>query len=203
MRRCVFVPGLERVRERLDRGQERLLEVLEARRVCDREPRLVRDPREELHRPLGKPRLRPVLDDRDDEPLAVVVELDRRDGEPEGVVARERPGGRREVLGRDDERFGPHGEHAGRLERNADRLDAGAVGARVAPGGRQTIAPSAGSWSQTEARCEPRIFVVWAARSSRTSSMPSAEASSRERSRSAFAFSALSRALSASRRSAS
>src|SRR5215213_4345859 len=67
MRRCVFVP-------RLDRGQERLLEVLEARRVCDREPRLVRDPREELHRPLGKPRLRPVLDDRDDEPLAVVFE---------------------------------------------------------------------------------------------------------------------------------
>jgi hypothetical protein len=47
MRRGVLVVRLERVRERLDRRDERLLQALEAASVRDRELRLVRDAAEE------------------------------------------------------------------------------------------------------------------------------------------------------------
>src|SRR5207245_3078556 len=48
VRVCVLVLGLERVRERLDRGEERPLELAEGERVRDRELGLVRDAAEQL-----------------------------------------------------------------------------------------------------------------------------------------------------------
>ena len=54
MRRRVLVLRLERVRERLDGGEERPLEALERERVRERELRLRRDAGEEVELPVAQ-----------------------------------------------------------------------------------------------------------------------------------------------------
>ena len=122
VRRRVRVLRLERVRERLDRREERPLERREAPRVRDREPCLARDPGEQLELAAGDVRL-----DLDRERGEAVVDRDEGHGVGRGEVARvERASEDGRVAGAEDERLA-----ALRAPRDDRRRDAPALERRV------------------------------------------------------------------------
>src|SRR4051794_22777327 len=81
MRRRVLVVRLECVRQRLDRGEERVLEAREVARVRDRELRLVRETGEKPQLALAECLLGGARNARDDAAATVAVERERRHGE--------------------------------------------------------------------------------------------------------------------------
>ena len=120
MRGRVLVARLERVRERLDRGEERALERLEARRVRDRELGLVGETAQELELALGEWDLRRRRRLRS-APAAVHMERgDRVGARPAGRRIRE--GG--VLLRRDEVGLEPRRERRDRDSREAAAHDA-------------------------------------------------------------------------------
>ena len=148
----VLVVGLERVRQRLDRGEEGPLHALEAGRVRDREPGLVREPAEQLQLALADV----VVGARGDGDRArAAFDDERRDGEDTvGGVDRAVDEGR--VL------VGLHGERAGvgpgtpPRRGGSRRPMISSIGAPSSPqAARPSSSPVSSRWSQTDACGEP------------------------------------------------
>ena len=116
VRRGVLVVGLERVRERLDGGEERALQRLVARRRLEGEPRLSRDAREQLE--LAILGCRAHRDGGGDDAPAAVDE-EGCDGEP-ALGASGHGGDRRVVLRVDRVRLGATEPGLDVLGRDAD-----------------------------------------------------------------------------------
>src|SRR5439155_9613688 len=114
----VLVLGLERVGERLDRGEERALETLEVARVRERQARLVREAAEQPQLAVAELL---VADGRDDAAAARALDRQRREGE-HGIVRTRRRVDALVLVRAEDERLPPLAEPLRRLRGEAPLL---------------------------------------------------------------------------------